>query len=85
MADTTTLTIDLDSIAVILTADEIDQLGSDACRRVAQAMQAVADRNGFSVSVAHERVSGKRRDEDATAWERLAITLADEVVSELGI
>jgi len=82
---TDTLTIDLDSITVILTTDEIESLGSDACRRVAQAMQTVADAHGLDVTVAHERVSGKRRDEDPTLWEHLAITLVDEVVSELGI
>ena len=68
-----TLTIDFDSITVILTGAEIEALGHDACRRVAQAMQSVADAHGIDVDVCYERVSGKRRGEDETMWERLAM------------
>jgi hypothetical protein len=84
----TTITIDLDSITTILTAEEIEEierLGRDACRRVADAMQRVADAHGIDATIQHERVSGKRRDEDAMTWEHLAITLVDEVVEEMGL
>jgi hypothetical protein len=82
---TSTITIDLDSITVILTADEIEDLGSDACRRVAQAMQSIADAHSIDVDVRHERVSGKRRGENEALWERLAIDLADEVRAGVGL
>lgn len=81
----TTITIDLDSITVILTTEEIERLGHDACRRVAEAMQRVADAHGIEADVRHEPVSGKRRGEDEMVWEHLAITLADEVVEEVGL
>jgi hypothetical protein len=79
-----TLTIDLDSITVILEPEEIATLGYGACRRVANAMADVADAAGIDVLVDHERVSGKRRGEDHRLWESLAIDRADAIRARLG-
>lgn len=83
----TTLTIDFDSITVILASDEIEQLGGAhrAVRLVAEAMQRVADAHGIEATIEHDATSGKRRGEDEMTWEHLAITLVAELLAEVGI
>jgi hypothetical protein len=80
-----TVTIDCDSVLLVLTGEEAEALGHDACRKVAIAMQTVADRHDMRVVVRCERVSARGRGENEDVWTRLAIDMVDAVRAEVGL